>query len=107
MARCACGAPALAAERLGELQIVTDLDVPQIVSLLTGQLDHARCDAGCRLDARVSVAFQDMEAGRVYVAPGDLVSPEAMAFAVTAEVASGRPRRTGPGGVVPVRSGVR
>ncbi|MFI7672148.1 CHAT domain-containing protein [Actinophytocola sp. NPDC049390] len=59
--------------------------MPRVVDLLTGELDYARCDAGCRLNVRASVVFQDMEAGRVYVAPGDLVSSADMAAGIPAE----------------------
>lgn len=87
MARCSCGAPAPALEGWGEWHIVTDLDVPRIVDLLTGELDHAHCDAGCRLNVRASVVFQDSETGRLYLAPGDLVGPAELPAGIPEDMA--------------------
>ncbi|RKN38967.1 CHAT domain-containing protein [Streptomyces hoynatensis] len=50
-----------------------------IADLLTGDLDHVWCEAGCRQDALATVAFHDSEAGRLYVAPGEHVAPANLA----------------------------
>ncbi|MGH8917324.1 MAG: CHAT domain-containing protein, partial [Actinomycetes bacterium] len=57
-----------------------------IVDLLTGKLDYAHCDAGCRLSTRASIFFQDTERRRQYVAPGDLVDHEDITAAMSAEL---------------------
>lgn len=49
-----------------------------MVALLTGELDHARCDAGCALDVRATVAFHDSERDRLYIAPGAHFTPADM-----------------------------
>jgi hypothetical protein len=64
---------------------IEDLDVSSVVDLLTGELDYTRCDAGCRLSARASIAFLDTERHRLFVAPGDL-GPEGTAAALSADL---------------------
>jgi hypothetical protein len=83
MARCICGAQAPALDDSGICLTVEDLDVPRIVDLLAGELDYARCDAGCRLSTRPSIAFLDTEGHRLFVAPGEL-DPEGTAVALPA-----------------------
>ncbi|MBB5858148.1 CHAT domain-containing protein [Amycolatopsis umgeniensis] len=61
----------------GEWRIIEDLDVQGVVNLLTGELDYASCEAGCRLNARVGLVFLDGDTGRVYVAHGDSGDPTA------------------------------
>ncbi|HEY0695235.1 MAG TPA: CHAT domain-containing protein [Kribbella sp.] len=70
-----CETPAPALDGLGEPRIVTDLDVSGIVELLTGELDYARCDAGCRLNVRAAIVFQDTEESIEYVGSSDELRP--------------------------------
>ncbi|CNG81085.1 Uncharacterised protein [Mycobacterium tuberculosis] len=64
---------------------IDDLDVSGMADLLTGELDYTRCDAGCRLNTRASIAFLDTEGRRLFVAPGDL-GPEATVAALSADL---------------------
>lgn len=59
---------------------VDDRDVSGIVDLLTGKLDYAHCEAGCRLSIRPRIAFLDTEGQRLFVAPGDVIEGTATAL---------------------------
>ncbi|UGT55057.1 hypothetical protein [Nocardia asteroides] len=53
--------------------VVKDTAPHRIIALLGGDFDFARCEAGCRLPIRATVAYLDSSAGQLTITTGDAV----------------------------------